>query len=113
MVAKATLAEIDAWETERFAAVTEQVRAEANRRRAGTRAEAGAAVRLLQESGETTIAELTGDGIGEVRAMLRHAPKTEKRTARNGSHALGGGGGADPTTSPGDAAAGNPDAGSA
>jgi len=75
--------------------------------------EAGAAVRLLQESGETTIAELTGDGIGEVRAMLRHAPKTEKRTARNGSHALGGGGGADPTTSPGDAAAGNPDAGSA
>ena len=84
MVAKATLAEIDAWETERFAAVTEQVRAEANRRRAGTRAEAGAAVRLLQESGETTIAELTGDGIGEVRAMLRHAPKTEKRTPRNG-----------------------------
>ena len=86
MVAKARLAEIDAWETERLAAVTEQVRAEANKRRAGTRAEAGAAVRLLQESGETlaTIAELTGDGIGEVRAMLRRAPKTEERTPRNG-----------------------------
>ena len=86
MVAKATLAEIDAWETERLAAVTEQVRAEANKRRAGTRAEACAAVRLLQESGETlaTIAELTGDGIGEVRAMLRRALKTEERTPRNG-----------------------------
>jgi hypothetical protein len=84
MVAKARLAEIDAWEIERLAAVTEQVRAEANERRAGTRAEAGAATRLLQEGGETlaTIAELTGDGIGEVRAMLRHAPKVEKRSAR-------------------------------
>ncbi|MCV7372065.1 hypothetical protein H5P33_04980 [Mycolicibacterium arabiense] len=91
MVAKARLAEIDAWETERLAAVTQQVRAEAGKRRADTRAEAGAAIRLLQESGETltTIAELTGDGIGEVRAMLRHAPKVEKRTASNGSHALG------------------------
>ncbi|MDG5481920.1 hypothetical protein [Mycolicibacterium gadium] len=93
IVAKARLAEIDLWETERLAAVTGQVRAEANRRRAGTRAGAGEAIRLLQESGETltTIAELTGDGIGEVRAMLRHAPKIEKRTARSGSHALRGG----------------------
>ncbi|MCV7152601.1 hypothetical protein [Mycolicibacterium pyrenivorans] len=85
MVAKARLVEIDAWETQRLAAVTDQVRDAANKRRAGTRAEAGAAVKLLQESGETltTIAELTGDGIGEVRAMLRHAPKVEERSARN------------------------------
>jgi hypothetical protein len=97
MVAKARLAEIDVWETERLAAVTEGVRAEAAKRRAGTRAEAGAAVRLLQESGETltTIAELTGDGIGEVRAMLRHAPKAEKATARAVSDSVGGDGGAD------------------
>lgn len=95
MVAKAKLAEIDAWETKRLAAVTEQVRAEANKRRAGTRTEAGAAIKLLQENGETltTIAELTGDSIGEVRAMLRHAPRTAKAPARNGSHALGSGGG--------------------
>ncbi|ORA50126.1 hypothetical protein BST22_16035 [Mycolicibacterium chubuense] len=94
MVAKARLAEIDVWETERLAAVTEGVRAEATKRRAGTRAEAGAAIRLLQENGETlaTVAELTGDGIGEVRAMLRHAPKIEKRTARNGTHSLDGDG---------------------
>lgn len=112
MVAKARLAEIDAWETERLAAVAEQVRAEANKRRAGTRGEAGAAVKLLQESGETlaTIAELTGDGIGEVRAMLRHAPRAEKSTARNGSHALGDDGGAAPTATPGDGADGVPDA---
>lgn len=77
MVAKAKLVEIDAWETERLAAVTEQVRAEANNRRAGTRAEAAAAIRLLQENGAalTTVAELTGDGIGEVRAMLRYRPE--------------------------------------
>jgi hypothetical protein len=113
MVAKARLAEIDAWETERLAAVTEQVRSEANKRRAGHRAEAGAAIRLLRESGErlTRIAELTGEGIGEVRAMLRHAPKIEKRTARDGSRALGGGDGvADPTVGAGDGAPGEPEA---
>lgn len=79
MVAKAKLAEIDAWETERLATVTEQVRAKAEKRRTGTRAEASAAIRQLQARGQTltTIAELTGDCIGEVRAMLRHA--TESR----------------------------------
>ncbi|MDZ4267503.1 MAG: hypothetical protein U1D00_17740 [Mycobacterium sp.] len=84
-MAKARMAEIDDWETQRLAAVTDQVRDAANKRRAGTQAEAGAAAKLLQESGDTltTIAELTGDGIGEVRAMLRHAPKVEKRSARN------------------------------
>lgn len=94
MVAKARLAEIDAWETERLAAFTEQVRAEANKRRAISRAEACAALGLLQESGETltTIAQLTGDGIRELRAMLRHTPMTGKRKARNESHALSGGG---------------------
>ncbi|CDQ44883.1 hypothetical protein [Mycolicibacterium bacteremicum] len=115
MVAKARLAEIDAWETERLAAVTELVRAEATKRRAGTRAAAGAAIRLLRESGETltTIAELTGDGLGEVRAMLRHAPKIEKRTARKGSHALGGFGVVGPSEGPGGGATDNPEAASA
>lgn len=115
IVAKARLADIDAWETERLAAVSEQVRADANKRRAGTRAEAGAAIRLLQKSGETLtkIAELTGDGIGEVRAMLRHAPKIEERAARNGSHSLDGDGSADPAVSPGDGAAGVPGAATA
>jgi hypothetical protein len=82
MVAKAKLAEIDSWESERLAAVTEQVRAEANKRRAGARVEAGAAIKLLQANGETltTIAELTGDGLGEVRATLRYAAKAEHAT---------------------------------
>lgn len=115
IVAKARLADIDAWETERLAAVTEQVRADANKRRAGTRAEAGAAIRLLQKSGETltTIAELTGEGTGEVRAMLRHATKIEERAARNGSHSLDGDGSADPAVSPCDGAAGVPGAATA
>lgn len=116
MVAKARLAQIDAWETERLTAVTEQVRAEANKRRAGIRAEAGAAIKLLQESGATltTIAELTGDAIGEIRAMLRQAAKPEKPTATNGSHALGGGSGSDDAgASLGGGAADVPDAASA
>jgi hypothetical protein len=93
MVAKAKLIEIDAWETERLTAVTEQVRAEANRRRAGFRAEASAAVKLLQANGETltAIGTLTGDSISEVRAMLRPAPKAEKPTASEPFRQSGGG----------------------
>lgn len=89
MVAKAKLVEIDAWETERLAAVTEQVRADANKRRAGARTEAGTAIKLLRENGETltTIAELTGDSITEVRAMLRHAPRALIAQPCNGSPA--------------------------
>lgn len=107
-MAKARLAEIDAWETERLVAVTEQVRGEANKRRAGTRAEACAAVKLLQENGETLtgIAKLTGDDIGEVRAMLLASPRTLKPTARNGSVAVSGVSDAAPVVSPGGGAAG-------
>ncbi len=58
---------------------------------AGHRAKAGAAVARMQGRGETltTIAARTDVGIGIVRTMARHAPKCEKRTAGNGSHALG------------------------
>lgn len=101
MVAKAKLAEIDTWETERLTTATQQLRAEANRRRAGTRAEAGAALRQLLDNGETptTIAALTGAGIAEVRAMLRHAPKTEKARARARSLLPSGDGDAGPALS--------------
>ena len=46
----------------------------------------------MQQRGETlaTIAELTGASVGEIRALLRHAPKAEKRTAGPTSGALGG-----------------------
>jgi hypothetical protein len=79
MVATGRVSEVDAWESERLAQVREQVRAEATRRRADHRAEAGAAVARMQQRGETlaTIAELAGVGVGELRAMLRYAPKTE------------------------------------
>lgn len=95
IVAEAKLAEIDAWEAERMVAVTEHVRAEANKRRAGTRTEAGAAIKLLQENGEplTSIAELTGDSISEVRAMQRHTPSDGKAAARDDSHERGDGAG--------------------
>lgn len=94
IVAKTKLAAVDTWERERLAQLRDQVRAEANKRRAVHRAEAGAALKLMQGNGETltTIADLTGDGIGEIRAMLRHAPKPEKPMASNGSHAPGGDG---------------------
>lgn len=98
MVAVGKVGEVDAWECERLAAVRDQVRTEAGKRRADNRAEAGAAIARMQRRGETltTIAELTGVGVGEVRAMLRHAPRAEKPTASGGSHALGRGGGVGP-----------------
>ncbi|WP_333893231.1 hypothetical protein [Mycolicibacterium gadium] len=94
IVAKTKLAAVDRWERERLAQLRDQVRAEANKRRAVLRAEAGAALKLMQGKGEslTTIADLTSDGIGEIRAMLRHAPKPEKRTKSNDSHSAGGDG---------------------
>ena len=92
MVATGRVSEVDAWESERLAEVREQVRAEANRRRGDHRAEAGGAVARMQQRGETltTIAELAGVGVGELRAMLRYAPKTENHTAGDVSGALGG-----------------------
>jgi hypothetical protein len=92
VVAAGRVSEVDAWESERLAQVREQVRAEATRRRADHRAEAGAAVARMQHRGETlgTIAELAGVGVGEIRAMLRYAPKTENDTAGGVSGALGG-----------------------
>jgi hypothetical protein len=94
VVAVGKVGEVDAWETERLAQARDQVRAEANRRRVEHRAEAAAAVARMQQRGETlaTIAELTGASVGEIRALLRHAPKAEKRTAGATSGALGGAG---------------------
>jgi hypothetical protein len=91
MVAVGKVSEVDTWETERLAAVRDQVRTEAGKRRADHRAEAGAAIAHMQRRGETltTIAELTGVGVGEIRAMLRHAPKDDKPTASGSSHGLG------------------------
>lgn len=95
IVAKTKLAAVDRWERERLAQLRDQVRAEANKRRAVLRAEAGAALKLMHRGkGEslTTIADLTGDGIGEIRAMLRHAPKPEKPTASGRSQTPSGDG---------------------
>ena len=110
LVAVGKIAEVDTWKTERLAQLRDQVDAEAGKRVAVHRAEAGAAIVRMQDRGETlaTIASRTEAGIGEVRAMLRHAPKAEKPTATDGSHALGIGigekgitlsGGADPGAS--------------
>ncbi len=88
MVAVGKVTEVDAWESERLA-VREHLRAEASRRRADCRAEAGVAIARMQQRGETlaTIAALAGLGIGEIRAMLRYAPKTERHAASGGSAA--------------------------
>lgn len=47
------------------------------------------AIARMQQRGETlvTIAELTGMGIGEIRAMLRYAPKLERHAASGSSAA--------------------------
>jgi hypothetical protein len=97
LVAVSKIAEVETWKKERLAQLREQVDAEAGKRVAGHRAEAGAAIVRMQDRGETlaTIATRTEAGIGEVRAMLRHAPKAEKPAGSNGSHALGGAGGQD------------------
>ena len=89
MVAVGKVTEVDAWESERLAVVREHVRAEASRRRANCGAEAGVAVARLRQRGETlaTIARLAGLGIGEIRAMLRYAPKPEGHAANGGSSA--------------------------
>jgi hypothetical protein len=89
MVAVGKAAEVDAWESERLAVVREHVRAEASRRRADCKADAGVAISRMQQRGETlaTIAELAGLGIGEIRAMLRYAPKPERHAASGGSAA--------------------------
>ena len=91
VVAVGKVGEVDAWETERLAQARDQVRAEANRKRVDHRTEAAAAIARMQQRGETlaTIAELTGASVGEIRALLRHAPKAEKHTAGATSGALG------------------------
>ena len=91
VVAVGKVSEVDAWETERLAQARDQVRAEANRKRVDHRAEAAAAIARMQQRGETlaTIAELTGASVGEIRALLRHAPEAEKPTAGATSGALG------------------------
>jgi hypothetical protein len=93
MVAVGKVTEVDAWESERLTQVRDQVRAEATRRRADCRVEAGAAISRMQQRGETlaTIAELTGVGFGELRTMLRFAPKVDKHTKSVGSGVPGGG----------------------
>ena len=94
VVAVGKVSEVDAWETERLAQARDQVRAEANRKRVDHRTEAAAAIARMQQRGETlaTIAELTGASVGEIRALLRHAPKVERHTAGATSGALGGAG---------------------
>lgn len=89
IVAAGKVTEVDAWESERLAVVRERVRAEASRRRANCRAEAGVAIARMQQRGETltTIAELAGLGIGEIRAILRYAPKPERHATSGGSGA--------------------------
>jgi hypothetical protein len=89
MVAVGKSTEVDAWESERLAVVGEIVRAEANRRRADCRAEAGVAIARMQQRGETlaTIAELAGLSIGKIRAMLRYAPKPDRHATSGGSGA--------------------------
>lgn len=88
------VAEVEVWKKQRLTQLREQVDAEAAKRVSTHRAKAGAAVARMQGRGETltTIAARTDVGIGIVRTMLRHAPKAEKATPSNGSHALGGGG---------------------
>jgi hypothetical protein len=94
VVAVGKVGEVDAWETERLTQVRDQVRAEANRKRVDHRTEAAAAIARMQQRGETlaTIAELAGASVGEIRALLRHAPKAENHTAGATSGALGGAG---------------------
>lgn len=79
LVAVSKIAEVEAWKKERLTQVRQQVEAEAGRRIATYRGEAGAAIVRMKDRGETltTIAVATEAAIGELRAVLRHVPKTE------------------------------------
>lgn len=94
LVAVGRIAEVEAWKKDRLAQLRDHLEAEAGKRVAAHRAEAGAAIVRMQERGETlaSIAARTVAGIGEVRALLRHAPKPQRLTRVDGSHALGAGG---------------------
>src|SRR6185312_10107459 len=91
VVAVGKVSEVDAWETERLAQARDQVRAEANRKRVDHLAEAAAAIARMQQRGETlaTIAELTGASVGEIRALLRHAPKAASTKGANAAVVAG------------------------
>jgi hypothetical protein len=93
VVAVGKVREVDAWESERLIHVRDQVRAEAHRRRLDHRTEASSAIARLQQRGETlaTIADLSGASVGEIRALLRFAPKVERPGSSGAtSGALGG-----------------------
>ena len=79
LVAVGRIAEVGSWKNDRLAQLRDQVEAEAGKRVAVYRAEAGAAIVRMKERGETlpAIASRTEAGVGAVRAMLRHAPKAE------------------------------------
>jgi hypothetical protein len=95
VVAVGKVREVDAWESERLVQVRDQVRAEAHRRRLDHRTEAASAIARMQQRGETlaTIADLSGASVGEIRALLRFAPKVEtpgSSGATSGALGLGG-----------------------
>ncbi|MBY0288860.1 hypothetical protein DQP55_22000 [Mycolicibacterium sp. GF69] len=94
LVAVGKIAEVETWKKERLAQLRRQLDVEVAKRVDAQRARGGAAVVRMQSRGETltTIAARTDLGIGVVRTMLRHGPRTEKPTASDDSHALGGGG---------------------
>ncbi|ANW65111.1 hypothetical protein BCA37_17280 [Mycobacterium sp. djl-10] len=99
LVAVGRLAEVETWKNGRLAQLRAQVDAEAAKRLATERANAGAAVARMQGRGETltTIAARTDVGIGIVRTMARPAQKFENSAVGNGSHAIGLDAGSDPT----------------
>ena len=94
MVAVGKVSEVDAWETERLARSATRFALRPTSGAPTIAPRLAAAIARMQQRGETlaTIAELTGASVGEIRAMLRHAPKAEKHTAGATSGALGGAG---------------------
>lgn len=90
MVAVGKISEVDTWEAQRLAIAEKQICAEADRKRAQLRNQAGAAIARIKQRGEalSTIAALAGTGVGEIRAMLRYAPRLESETRKMISGAL-------------------------
>lgn len=79
LVAVGKIAEIETWKKERLAQLRQQLDVEVAKKVVAQRARGGAAVVRMQSRGETltTIAARTDLGIGIVRTMLRHGPRTE------------------------------------
>ncbi|MCH9729768.1 MAG: hypothetical protein K0U84_08865 [Actinomycetia bacterium] len=83
---------VDAWEAQKLKEATDKWRAAADKRRASRRGKANSLLTRLKGRRETlaTIAAMSAESVGQLRAVSRYAPKVDKPALPDSSRALGG-----------------------